>query len=151
MNILFFLTPKLQVSYLHDKDNVRQALEKMEFHRYTALPIISKNGEYIGTITEGDLLWFIKQKKEFSLKNMENIPITQINRYRDNQPVSASAKMEDLILIAMEQNFVPVIDDRNNFIGIITRKNIIEYLYQKTEEKRPLTVSTIMANQAGGR
>ena len=32
---------------------------------------------------------------------------------------------------ALNQNFIPVVDDQKNFIGIITRKEIIKYFYQK--------------------
>ena len=45
--------------------------------------------------------------------------------------MSADSDMEDLIQKAMNQNFVPVVDDQNKFIGIITRKSIIEYCYEK--------------------
>ena len=41
-----------------------------------------------------------------------------------------TSKMEDLIDRAMEQNFVPVVDDRGQFIGIITRRDIIGYCYK---------------------
>ena len=60
MNILFFLTPKSEVAFIYDDQTLRQALEIMEHHRYSAVPIINKLGKYIGTITEGDMLWGIK-------------------------------------------------------------------------------------------
>lgn len=132
MNILFFLTPKSEVAYLHDTDTLRQALEKMENHRYTAIPIIGKeDGRYIGTLTEGDLLWALKDREDLSLRRAEDIGIMDINRNRDNEPVDVDANMEDLINKAMNQNFVPVIDDDKRFIGIITRKDIIQYLCAK--------------------
>ena len=62
MNILFFLTPKSEVAYISEEDTLRQALEKMEYHKYSAIPIISRTGRYIGTLTEGDLLWGIKNQ-----------------------------------------------------------------------------------------
>ena len=65
VNILFFLTPKSEVAYIYEDYTMRQALEKMEYHRYSSIPIINKDGKYVGTITEGDLLWTLKN--EFSL------------------------------------------------------------------------------------
>ena len=129
MNILFFLTPKSEVAYIYDDQTLRQALEIMEHHRYTAVPMISKNGKYIGTITEGDLLWGIKNEYNLSLKEAEHVPVTTIPRRSDNHPVSIDATMEDMIEKALNQNFVPVVDDQENFIGIITRKDIIRYCY----------------------
>lgn len=132
MNILFFLTPKSEVAYLYDTDSLRQALEKMENHRYSAIPIIGKaDGRYIGTLTEGDLLWNIKDSENLSLHGAEDISIMEVKRNRDNEPVEVDVAMEDLINKAMNQNFVPVIDDGKCFIGIITRKDIIQYLNSK--------------------
>ncbi len=48
-----------------------------------------------------------------------------IDRDWTTRPVFANSNMEDLIDKALNQNFVPVVDDQKNFIGIITRKDII--------------------------
>ena len=77
MNILFFLTPKSEVAYLYDDQTLRQALEIMEHHRYTAIPMISRLGKYIGTITEGDMLWGIKNEYDLSLKEAEHVPVVR--------------------------------------------------------------------------
>lgn len=131
MNILFFLTPKSEVAYIYDDYTMRQTLEKMEYHRYSSIPIINKQGEYVGTITEGDLLWTLKNDFNLDLKSVEDVSISSIRRRMDNKPVSVNANIEDLISKSMNQNFVPVIDDQNIFIGIIKRRDIIEYCYKK--------------------
>lgn len=123
-NILFFLKPKSEIAYIKVEDTLRQAIQKMEFHKYAAIPMLNKEGKYIGTITEGDLLWGIKNKYNLSLKEAEYIPITEIDRKLDYVAVRADANMEDMMLRAMNQNFVPVIDDQGNFIGIVTRKTL---------------------------
>ena len=128
MNILFFLTPKSEVAYINDDDTLRQALEKMEAHRYSAIPILTRQGKYAGTLTEGDLLWGIKNKYDLSLRDAERIRIMEIPRRSDNRPVLADADMEDLLDKVMNQNFVPVLDDQKNFIGIITRRDIMQYI-----------------------
>lgn len=132
MNILFFLTPKNEVAYIYDTDSLRQALEKMENHSYAAVPIISRSdGHYVGTLTEGDLLWSIKNRGNLSLRAAEEISIMEVKRNWDNQPVDVDVNMEDLLNKAMNQNFVPVIDSGKHFIGIITRKDLIQYLCKK--------------------
>ena len=130
MNVLRFLTPKSNVAYIYDDFTLRQTLEKMEFHRYSAIPIINRAGEYVGTLTEGDLLWAIKNQYTLNLKEAENVPITQVPRRMDNEPVTADTSMEELISVALNQNFVPVIDDRGVFIGIVTRKEIMRYFQE---------------------
>ena len=131
VNILFFLTPKAELTYLLDTQSIEQALDTMEQYRYTAVPIINKNGAYIGTMTEGDLLYNIKNRFNFDLSRMKTQILTQIQRKRDYQPVKINAKVEDLFNKALTQNFVPVIDDENTFIGIVKRKDIMEYLCKK--------------------
>lgn len=134
MNVLRFLTPKNTVGYVYDDCSLRQALEKMEYHHHSSLPIIDHEGRYVGTLTEGDLLWAIKNQLShsnqqiLSLKDAENIPISNVSRRWDNKPATADTRMEDLISISLNQNFVPVVDDRGVFVGIVARRQIIRYL-----------------------
>lgn len=144
MNVLFFLTPKSQVAYIYDDFTIRQTLEKMEYHRYAAIPILNKKGEYVGTITEGDLLWALKKQYDLDFLEAENIPITQVPRRMDNLPVSVDTDVEDLIGKALNQNFVPVIDDRGSFIGLVTRKDIMRYFAETSHLARmPVSVGSM--------
>jgi CBS domain-containing protein len=127
-NISFFLIPKQDVVYLDIKSTMRQALEKMEYHRYTAVPIIDNKGKYVGTLTEGDLLWKMKNTPGLSFENTHRIALQDVPRRVQNYPVRISAKMSDLIELAITQNFVPVVDDNDVFIGLVRRREIIEYL-----------------------
>ena len=131
MNILLFLTPKKEVSYLELGFTGRQALEKMENHRYSSTPIINDEGEEVGTLSEGDLLYFIKNHSNLTLEAAEDIPLSAVTRHVDYLPVSANAELKDIFERAMDQNFVPVIDDGNHFIGIITRKKILNHFKDK--------------------
>ena len=131
MNLMFFLKPKSEVAHIYDDDTVRQVLERMEYHRYSCIPMLNRQGKYVGSITEGDLLWWLKGNHNLNLKLAEMVSIQEVGRRLDYKPVRAEAKMEDLMEKAMEQNFVPVVDDQGNFSGIITRKDIIGYFYDK--------------------
>ena len=130
MNILFFLRPKSEVAHIYDHHTVRQAIEVMEYHKYSSIPILSKDGKYKGTITEGDLLWGLKDLEIFNTRIAEDIAVMSVERRLDYQPVKADSDMKDLVTKAMDQNYVPVVDDQDNFIGIITRKDIIGYCYE---------------------
>ncbi|MDO4345496.1 MAG: CBS domain-containing protein [Eubacteriales bacterium] len=136
MNILFFLKPKSEVAFLYEDYSLRQALEKMEHYRYSAVPIINRNGNYIGTITEGDLLWYVKDMQLKNLRDTDEIPLKQVKRRWYNEPVNVQCNIEDLMLTSMNQNFVPVIDDNQTFIGIVTRRQIIKYVYDHYMESQ---------------
>lgn len=130
-SILFFLTPKAMCIYLYDDYTVRQALEKMESAGYAALPILSRKGEYRGTLTEGDLLWALKNMCNMDMRQAEQKRIMEISRRKDNVPVRITASMQDLIERASHQNSVPVVDDYGAFIGLVTRKAIVKYCRDK--------------------
>ena len=135
MNVIFFLTPKTKLEYLYDTNTIRQGLEKIRVKGFTAIPIISKDGKYIGTISEGDFLWYIMNNKKFDIKDLEDTLAINIINKTKYQPVRVNARIEDLYNLIVNQNFVPVIDDRDIFMGIITRKSVIEYYYNKTRER----------------
>ena len=129
-NILFFLIPKALCAYLHDDYTIRQALEKMEAANLGALPILNRRGEYRGTLTEGDLLWALKNQCYMDIRQAEAHRIMEISRRKDNVPVRVTTSMQDLVERASTQNFVPVVDDKDTFIGIVTRSSIVKYCSQ---------------------
>lgn len=126
-NILFFLKPKAMCAFLHDDYTIRQALEKMESAGYAALPILNRRGEYRGSISEGDLLWAMKNICYMDMRQAEAHRIMEITRRKDHLPVRVTTDMRDLVERASTQNFVPVVDDKDAFIGIVTRSSIIRY------------------------
>ena len=130
-NILFFLTPKALCVFLYDDYTIRQALEKMEATGYAALPILNRRGEYRGTLTEGDLLWALKNMCYMDMRQAEAHRIMAIARRKDHVPVRVTTNMHDLVERAQSQNFVPVVDDKDAFIGIVTRSAIIKYCSQQ--------------------
>ena len=128
-SIVFLLTIKADVAYLYDHYTLRQGLEKMRRHGYTAMPVISKEGAYVGTVSEGDFLWQILDADMRTAKSQEKASVLDILRKGWNPAVKIDATMDELLPRVMEQNFVPVTDDRGMFIGIITRKDIIRHCY----------------------
>ena len=140
MNIAFFLTPKIEV--VHEKENatMRRVLERMEHHSYTAIPLINEVGRYVGTLTEGDLLWKIKNTEGLDFKNTDKVRVHEIDRKVNHKSVTINSDMDSLISLAISQNFVPVVDDDGIFIGIIKRSDIIEYCYSKLNELRKVSL-----------
>jgi len=127
MNIAFFLLPKQEVVCMSLDATLRQTLERMEHHRYTSVPILDDNGCYAGTVTEGDLLWYMKNNTELTFEQTHKIKLSDVNLRLAHRAVRIDANMVDLVSLAKLQNFVPVIDDMNRFIGIVRRSDIIDY------------------------
>lgn len=135
MNILFFLIPKQRLEFLYDNYSLRQALEKMRVTSYTALPVVSKeDGTYVGTVSEGDLLWHILDHNYFNIKDLEDVDLLEIIDRSKYPRVKIGARIEDLVHLILAQNFVPVVDDRDIFMGIVTRRSVIDYFYKLSKD-----------------
>lgn len=105
----------------------------MELHKYSSIPILSDDGEYVGTVTEGDMLWYLFHSDIISNESeLRNFPLEKVPRRNDYEPVNASSNMEDLVGKITQQNFVPVVDDCDRFIGIIKRRDVIQYYYNRS-------------------
>ena len=143
MNIAYFLLPKARVAYLYDDCTFRQGLEKMRHHGYTAIPVISRDGKYVGTVSEGDFLWRLlsdeqDRQRACSMKDLEQLCVRDILRETQYLPVRITVSMEELLSSAMNQNFIPVVDDTGSFIGIVTRKDNNRYFAEgKSVSEKP--------------
>jgi CBS domain-containing protein len=148
MNIAFFLLPKQEVVCLTLDATLRQTLERMEYHRYTAVPILDPQGTYAGTVTEGDLLWYMKSHDNLTLEQTNRIKLADVPLRLSNKTVQIDANMEDLITLAKVQNFVPVVDDMSRFIGIVRRSDIIDYCEKLILERGEAARETAAAGSA---
>lgn len=133
MNIMFFLTPKHEVSYLYHDQTITEGLESIQEAGYTAIPLISREGRYIGTVTEGDFLRALSKPEIWQQRDI--MYMEQMERRVQNKPVRVEAQIIDLLDTALHQNFVPVIDDRDCFIGIVTRQRIMDYCISEIKKK----------------
>ncbi len=124
-NILMLLIPKAQVDYLYSDFTIRQALEKMNAHGFNTIPVINKEtGVYERSITYGDFLSYIlKNRTDFD--EFEKLPLKDVKSNRNIKAVSSTKDISDLVSTILEQNYVPVVDDKNVFIGIVTRKKVM--------------------------
>lgn len=133
MNIISLLIPKNDAAFVYDNCTVRQGLEKMKAHGYTAIPVLTTDGRYAGTVSEGDFLWNILDENDNSMKSKENLLISDIIRDGFNPSANIYITMDELLQRAVQQSFIPVTDDRGYFIGIVTRQKIILTLMGKQQ------------------
>lgn len=126
-NILKLLTPKNDLAYLISNMTIRQGLEKLRVHGYTAIPVINEDGTYFGVVSEGDFLWSIMDDNVVFVQELEDTKIHNIIR-KKIPSCKVDATIEDLTKLVVQYNFVPIVDDRNILMGIITRKSVINYL-----------------------
>jgi CBS domain-containing protein len=140
MNLAFLITPKSEIAFLYDDFSFRQGLEKLRHHGYTSLPVLSRNGRYVGSISEGDFLWSLidgqsGQLQRVEPKQIEHILIRELLTTDRNPPVSITSSMEEMFIRSTSQNYLPVVDDNDSFVGIVTRKDLLSYFYNQSIAK----------------
>lgn len=128
MNIPSLLIPKANVEYLRTKDSIKFALDIFRRNSYSAVPVINSDGIYRGTITEGDFLYYIMDNPDADLKKVK---VRNILREDFYEAVKITASIDKLLIKCLDQNFVPVTDDRDVFVGIVTRKVIFKNIYEE--------------------
>ena len=129
--ILRLLTPKKATYYILDTSTIRQALEKFDAHKFSVVPLLNKDGEFVGTLSEGDILRFIKNHAKFDITKAENVKVKDIDHYRPYKCLKIDATIEEIYALALDQSFVPLIDDQDHYIGIIKRKDVLIHLNEK--------------------
>ena len=128
MNIMMFVIPKSMVEYVTTDSTVRQGIEKLRYHRSVAIPVIDRDGVYVGTLRNDDILKYFLDSGAVSAKSAENVGVLEIIGESYVKPVYHTASIEDVMERVKEHNFVPVVDDRGCFIGIILRRDILNFL-----------------------
>ena len=134
MNVAFFLIPKSHVAHLTEGSSFRGGLEKLRRYGYTAIPVVGKDGRYLGSVSEGDFLWNIMSLGSIDPSDLEDACIDQIVSDR-TPPVGVNTAVEELMDRLLDQNFVPVVDDRHIFVGIVTRRSVMAYLMSRGAEE----------------
>ena len=130
MNVAFFLIPKSQVTYLSEDTDLRRGMEQLRRRGYTAVPVISREGKYMGCVSEGDFLWNIMSMGSLDPRDLERVRVGDIVSARA-AAVRVTTPTQKLWDALLDQNFVPVVDDRDMFVGIVTRRSVMAYLMDK--------------------
>ena len=139
MNILRFIIPKSSVEYITGDSTVRQALEKMRYHRYVAIPVLDDEGIYLGTLRSDDIFKYFLENGTFDRRSAEEDSVESILDTSYSKPMPHDAPISELFERVKEHNFVAVTDDRGCFIGIILRRSVVDYLqgfYKEEKEER---------------
>ena len=129
--ILRLLTPKKATYFILENSTIRQALEKFDAHKFSVVPLLNDKGEYVGTLSEGDILRYIKNEALFDITKAENIKVKDITHYRPYKCLKIDATIDEIFTSILDQNFVPLIDDNDHYIGIIKRKDVLIHFGEK--------------------
>ncbi|MBF0579214.1 CBS domain-containing protein [Erysipelotrichaceae bacterium RD49] len=132
-NVVFFLKFKKDLQFFYESLSLKEGLTLMKKHGFTAVPVISASGEYVGSVSEGDFLWYLLEHKDEPDLLTETL-IKDLIRPNFMPAVNINIPFKDLLNQSLHQNYVPVVDDRNIFIGMVTRQSLLEHFGQQQAE-----------------
>ncbi len=121
------LTPKTKVEYLYNDITVSEAIAKMKRRRYALIPVLERNSNrYLYSISSGDLLYKITEIGD--VKKAESLPLSEVEINRLVIPAPQVQDIESLGDLLSSQNFVPIVDEKGIFLGLVTRRSVFNYL-----------------------
>ncbi|GGE37387.1 cyclic-di-AMP-binding protein CbpB [Streptococcus himalayensis] len=119
-----FLTPADNLAVLIDTHNVDHAILLLSQITYSRVPVITADKEFVGTISLTDILAYQMQQyipDEVFLRT-DIVAIVEKNRATVGLDFTVTEVLHKLV----DESFLPVVDEKHRFQGIITRKSILK-------------------------
>lgn len=136
MNTAMLLKPKSMVSYIYGDLPAEEGLREFISHGYTAVPVLDREGMYLGVVSERDFLYLILDTGSIDSLKDENLTVADLASCSRFESVPIDADMQTLYEHIIGQNFIPVVDSRGMFSGIITRRDFLMRLEFKLRQAR---------------
>ncbi len=139
MNIVSLLVPKSEITWIAAHETVKTAIAVMERSGHSTLPVVARDGHYAGTVQEPALLRSMACVGESSLDAAQIARVRLFDLVLDQSlcPIGVhgpattrneAAWWEALLPPVLVHSFVPVVDDRRVFIGIVRRRDLLAHI-----------------------
>lgn len=128
MNTAMLLKPKSMVAYIYGDLFAKEGLKEFIAHGFTAVPVIDREGMYLGVVSERDFLYRLLDAGSVEAADANGYTVADLVSDTRFEAVTIDADMDTLFNRIIEQNFVPVIDSRGMFSGIVTRKDVLMHM-----------------------
>lgn len=120
------MIPKEKCYIANPKDTIHSALDKLEHHGIDGLPVVS-DGKYVGMITRYSIFrhYFFKKENVSRDEFIENTKIEEILTL-DLHSLHANQVVEESLLNLQDFPILAVVNDEKDFLGIVTRYDVME-------------------------
>lgn len=125
--MLDFMIPADNVANVIDQHTLSTGLLILTQSNYTMIPVLSAESKLMGVIS---MSMIIKAVMTVDAIEMERLNELKVRDVMLCQPVrvQANCNLAEVLNYLIDQNFVCVVDGDNRFLGIITRKNVMQRL-----------------------
>ena len=118
-----FVKSASDVAVLNGDHNVAHAKLLLAQYKYTRVPVLDKEKNYLGTLGLTDIADF-ELSQDFFYEKSEKTPITQIVN-TNMATVQVGVKLEEIMHLLVKEPFLPVLNG-HRFVGIIVRQEILK-------------------------
>lgn len=126
MYLTNIMIPKEKCYIANPKDTIHSALDKLEHHGIDGLPVVA-DGKYIGMITRYSIFrhYFFKKENVSRDEFIESTKIEEILTL-DLHSLNANHVVEESLLNLQDFPILAVVNDDKDFLGIVTRYDVME-------------------------
>lgn len=125
-------TPAKRVEFIYSDITIAEAVKKMERCHYTMIPVIERNSaRYLYSVSSSDILHRLVTATDFAQAMKD--PLSTVRIERMTLSCNEDVEVEELFDIAVNQNYIPLVDGNGAFRGILTRRGILAYLMPAKE------------------
>jgi predicted transcriptional regulator len=129
--------PADQVAVVFDDNSLSHALLVLTQTRYSKIPVINHAGEFKGLVSLADVVAASFKTTEMDPEILKSKKVGEIV-INDSIVLSSDWRLDSVCHALIDHAFVPIVDDNQKFIGIITRKEVmkaINHLLHALEKK----------------
>lgn len=119
------VTPFKNISMVFEDNTIAHAMLILRESNYTQIPVLNYDKKFIGLIS---LHQIYKKLGEDLFKNFENLENILVKDAIDFHfaSIKEDYEIEDVLRLLIDYNFVNILNDNDQFVGMITRSSILK-------------------------
>ena len=125
--MLDFMIPADNVANVIDQHTLSTGLLILTQSNYTMIPVLSAESKLMGVISMSMIIKAVMTVDAIEMERLDELKVRDV-MLSQSVRVQANCHLADVLNYLIDQNFVCVVDEDNRFLGIITRKNVLQRL-----------------------
>lgn len=142
--ITSLIIPKEQVVTIDPEWSLERALLILTRKQTSSVPVINAQGQVEGLISKTDILDFMlhisRNKDHFDFSGLSKHQVREAMN-RNHQGIMANSIFSFAFEVLVDRSYIPIIDANKQFVGILTRKVLMEKVIEYFQEEYLQTIS----------
>ena len=113
------------VATLTDTNNLEHALLVLTNIGYSKIPVLNKEQQLVGLISLSNVVSEMFDTESINPERLAEIKVSDVMD-KNVKATMLPFNIEKILNLLVDANFIPVIDENEKFLGIVTRKEILK-------------------------